>query len=164
MNNQCPGCGGLFEHTNGPVHDYMLSSAACWEYYGHILAREYQNPKLFKSSHRFTVDAYALQHPGPLDDRRAFQSVRIHFISLHLIFAYRKTHLDARNALKILSGQSFDPLPGRPLGFKITVKDIFESDSTLHEVEIEKWARCAYEGWSVLKPYAEDVIKKSELL
>ena len=164
MKSRCVGCGGLFDPKVGAIHDYMLSSATCWEQYGHILAREYQNQNLFVSSHRLTVDAYALQHPGLENERRAYQSVRIHYVSLHLIFACGKTHLEATDALKTLSNQSFNPLPSRPSGFKFTVKDVFDSELTNHEAEIEKWARCAYESWSVLRHYAEEVIQESRLL
>ena len=58
MESRCVGCGGFFDSKVGAIHDYMLSSATCWEKYGHILAREYQNQNLFVSSHRLTVDAY----------------------------------------------------------------------------------------------------------
>lgn len=158
MKSRCVGCGELFENRDGITHDYMLSSAVCWEQYGQILAREYQNPILFASSHRLTVDAYALQHPGLKNERRAYQSVRIHFVSLHLIFAYGRSHLEATNSLKTLSSQSFDPLPSHPCDFRITTKDVIESELENHALEVEKWARCAYESWSVLRPYADKMI------
>ena len=162
MESRCVGCGGLFENKDGVIHDYMLSSAACWEQYGQILAREYQDPILFASSHRLTVDAYALQHPGLKNERRAYQSVRIHFISLHLIFAYGRSHLEATNALKILSSKSFNPLPFYSSDFGITAKNVVESELGDHALEIEKWARCAYESWNILRPYADKIINASK--
>ena len=83
---RCFGCGGLFPAADGPTHAYMLSSAGCWAAYGKVLVREYADPLLFAASHRLTVDAYAVQHPGNADDRRAVQSVWLHFAALDAIF------------------------------------------------------------------------------
>jgi hypothetical protein len=163
MEHNCIGCGAPFGESEGVVHEYMLSSAACWEHYGIVLAREYQDQNLFANSHRLTVDAYALQHPGLKNERRAYQSVRIHFISLHLIFAYGKSHSEATRALKNLSSQPFDKLPFLSPSFEITVKDVLKTDIGSHASIVEVWARCAYESWAVLIPYADQVIKTSNL-
>ena len=82
MEQPCFSCGGCFERHEGPTHKYMLSSPGCWKAYGELLAREYGNPLLFGAVHRLTVDAYALQHPGNPSDRRATQSVWIHYVAL----------------------------------------------------------------------------------
>ena len=161
METKCIGCGELFESTNGVIHNYMLSSAACWAHYGQVLAREYQDQNLFAGSHRLTVDAYALQHPGLKDERRAYQSVRMHFTSLHLIFAYGKSHSEATKALKILSSQLFEALPPHSSDFEITVKDVFQSNRDGHASIVKAWANCAYESWADLIPYADEVIKTS---
>ncbi|MFK8052002.1 MAG: DUF5946 family protein [Woeseiaceae bacterium] len=159
MKSRCMGCGGLFDDEKGPVHDYMLSSPGCWAQYGLILAREYQNPELFASAHRLTVDAYALQHPGKNNERRAYQSVRIHYTSLHLIFAHDLRHAEATEALKQLAQGSFSPLTSRPSDFEVTVSDVLKSDLENHAAAVARWARCAYDRWDVLMPYAETLIK-----
>lgn len=75
-----PGCSGIFEPFEGPTHRYMISSPACWEWFGRVLAREYSHPTLLPT-HRLSVDAYAAQHPGS-DSRRAIQSVGLQLARL----------------------------------------------------------------------------------
>ena len=69
----CPGCGAGFAPFDGPVHAYLESSAACWNAFGQVLAREYSDAR-HAPIHRLTVDAYCVQHPGG-DSRQAIQSV-----------------------------------------------------------------------------------------
>lgn len=78
----CPGCGARFPAFDGPVHEYMESSAGCWRAFGEVLAREYGNPKLL-AIHRLSIDAYAVQHPGGAS-RQAVQSVGVHLARLCL--------------------------------------------------------------------------------
>ena len=80
--SKCPGCGLVLAEQEGPTHPYMHCSAACWQVYGRVLAREYGNPDLLVT-HRLTVDAYAVQHPGGAD-RKSIQSVGLHLARLHL--------------------------------------------------------------------------------
>lgn len=152
----CCGCGGLFEHGDGPEHAYMLASPGCWEHYGKVLAKEFENPALFEASHRLTVDAYALQHPGLETDQRAVQSVRIHYVALHLIFEEGRTHEDARKALSKLAGSAFAPLPPPPI-FGVTVRDISTTNLDSHNSDVEAWARHSFAAWSALSPYAQDL-------
>lgn len=60
---QCMWCKGMFPTLNGPVHKYMESTPGCWATFGRVLAREYEDQRLF-GVHRLTVDSYAVQHPG----------------------------------------------------------------------------------------------------
>ena len=156
----CLGCRSSFLQIDGPTHKYMLSSAACWKHYGDVLAREYQDPELFAAAHRLTVDAYALQHPGTPDDRRASQSVRLHYISLFLIFEYGWTHKDALGALKALANKPFDPLPSSPDVYPVTVADVWQAAEIDHVETVTRWARSAYAAWSPLHPYAKDVVSE----
>ena len=59
----CPGCGLELPQRDGPVHPYIGASAACWSLYGEVLTREYGDAS-YRSAHRLTLDAYAVQHPG----------------------------------------------------------------------------------------------------
>lgn len=160
MHEICLGCGSDLSQVDGPVHPYMLSSAGCWQHYGEILAREYQNPKLFNAAHRLTVDAFALQHPGNANDIRANQSVRIHYISLFLIFEHGWTHLEATAALKKLVKRAFDPLPNPPRAFAITVADVWQAGESDHVEIVTKWAKCAFESWSPLNEFAMKTISE----
>ncbi len=81
--SHCPDCKATVPDLEGPTHAYFGASAGCWQIYGEIVAREYQDPS-YMAAHRLTVDAYAAQHPGR-DEARARQSVNIHLVSLHLI-------------------------------------------------------------------------------
>ena len=79
---RCPGCGSLLAACDGPVHAYMLSTPACWQAFGALVAREYADPALMEV-HRLTVDTWAVQHPGD-GSRRAIQSVGLHLCRLTL--------------------------------------------------------------------------------
>ena len=154
----CHGCGGKHPPFSGPTHKYMISSPACWKHYGDILAYEYENPDVFASSHRLTVDAYALQHKGHADDRRTYQSLRLHYISLHLVFANGYSQKQATQSLQKLAALEFSPLPKNTVAFDITVQDISPLAADLYQSQITQWAKSAYGAWEVLRPYAENTI------
>lgn len=79
----CRGCGALVPDTEGPTHRYLGASPGCWAVYGEILEKEYSDYRYWRA-HRFTVDAYAVQHPGE-SSPPAIQSVAVHLISLYLM-------------------------------------------------------------------------------
>jgi hypothetical protein len=81
--SSCPGCGLRLPASDGPVHPYIGASAACWELYGQLLARELADP-VDSAVHQLTVDAYAAQHPGR-PERRSIQSVGLHLMALCLL-------------------------------------------------------------------------------
>ena len=80
----CPGCGFAAPAEDGATHAYMESSPACWRHFNAIMAREYATPELMPT-HYLAVDAFAAQHPGSSDDRRARQSTWIHLAGLHAV-------------------------------------------------------------------------------
>ena len=125
----------------------MLGSAGCWATYGIVLTREYEDPALFRAVHRLTVDAYAVQHPGDPADRRAVQSVWIHFASLDAMFRHGRSHREARALLSRLAGRDFPPLPPAPLPWRVTAAEMAEADATEHRRLAEQWAREAHAGW-----------------
>lgn len=143
----CGGCGGHFPPVDGPTHPYMSGSAGCWAAYGAVLAREYQDPALFRVSHRLTVDAYALQHPGDPADGRAVRSVWLHFAALDAILGRGRTHAQATALLQQLAGTDFPSLPARTAAWRLTAADITGSG---HVADVEAWAREAYAGWREL--------------
>lgn len=145
---RCCGCGGLFSAIDGPTHAYMLSSAGCWAAYGEVLAREYADPALFAASHHLTVDADAVQHPVDADDRRAVQSVWLHFAALDAIFAQGATHDAALKVLQEMARRTFSSLPVMQ-AMSLTVGDV-GADSEIHIASVERWARSAYEAWKPL--------------
>lgn len=136
--------------ATGPTHPYMLSSPACWDAYGEVLAREYQDPALFAACHRLTVDAYALQHPGDPDDRRAARSVALHFASLYAINEQGRGFDEATVLLKRKVTHDFAPLPNINLIWTVTIADVRASSLAEHAGQVERWARCVYHGWAPL--------------
>ncbi len=79
--NICPDCKVELPFFDGPTHAYLGGNASCWKAYGELLAKEYGEPNYMKF-HRWTVDAYAAQHPGQ-PDPRATSSVYIHLMALY---------------------------------------------------------------------------------
>lgn len=124
----------------------MLGSAGCWATFGELLAREFADPALFASSHRLTVDAYALQHPGSADDRRARQSVWIHFASLDAVLGRGGSHAGAAERLRALVGRDYPAPPSAPR-WRVTVADVVSADYEHHQTAVARWADHAYRGW-----------------
>lgn len=144
----CPGCGLISPPESEPTHAYMTSSPACWRRFGEVLAREYSSPALFAACHRLTVDAYALQHPGSRDDRRARQSVSLHYESLRAIFEDGASHKDATALLQTLANNTVPPLPSPPTAFPITVAALHSASTEKDHARIaETWARASFDAW-----------------
>jgi len=94
---KCTYCGIKTEAIGGPVHRYLVSTPGCWRKFGEILAREYEDIRLFKC-HDLTVDAYALQHPG-VEGNQTINSSNIHLVSLYAYFVM-KTDLSELSRIK----------------------------------------------------------------
>ena len=145
----CPGCGARFPALEGPVHEYMESSPACWHAFGQVLAREYADPALF-SIHRLSVDSYAVQHPGGTS-RQAIQSVGVHLARLCL-FLERGLTADEANAAMLRVGKikaSMHFLSRPPSLGAITVADVIVAPNVdQHARVVGEWARAAWEAWS----------------
>ena len=150
----CIGCGAHFPQAQshefqGPVHDYMDSSPACWYAYGQVLAREYENPGLF-AVHRLSVDSYAVQHPGG-DSRQAIQSVGVHLARLCLFLERGLTPEDA-NAAMLRVGKIKDQMiqlqRPRNLG-DITVAQILDAQTENDHLRlVHQWAEASWQAWS----------------
>ena len=146
MSEACSSCGGAFAPCPGAAtHAYMASSPGCWEAYGALLAREYQNPVLFGRCHRLTVDAYAIQHPGDPAERRARQSFWIHGAALWMVLRMGRTHGEATAALKTLAQGEF-PVPPPAAGFALTHADVLAAPEAEHEGRVRRWAEAALAG------------------
>lgn len=144
----CRACGGDFPESEAEAtHAYMSSSPECWAAYGLILEREYSDPKLFASSHRLTVDAYALQHPGDPSLRRAVQSFWIHGASLWMVLRMQRSAAAATGALKTLAGGEFKERPVESPQFVATCADLLSSPLERHHELAKSWAQAALEGW-----------------
>lgn len=156
----CSSCGGAFKTCDGPIYDYMTSSPGCWAAYGEVLAREYENPALFAAVHRQTVDAYALQHPGDLSDRRAAQSVWVHYVAMFLTLDKKWT---ADKIIPIMKGLVKEPIPVISQRQKVeglTHAHVLEGGIEQHEERVKAWAEVAYKEWEALKPQVISVFQK----
>lgn len=156
---RCFACGGMFAAAQGPTHEYMLSTPGCWAAYGMLLAREYENPVLFGAAHRLTVDAYALQHPGEASDRRAVQSVWVHFAALYLALEEGAAHSTIPPIMSKLAGRTFPPLDPPRDAFAVTLSDVLAEPQSEHVAATRRWAECAYESWKHLRGPTQDLLR-----
>ncbi|MBI2690596.1 MAG: hypothetical protein HYX29_01435 [Solirubrobacterales bacterium] len=145
----CPGCGLELEVVDGPTHDYIGASPACWALYGQVLARDYGEYGM-PDEHKFVVDAYAIQHPGE-NEPRARQSVGVHLIRLCLMLEREKpqryaTALMTRATHGGLHVPWFDPVT--PLG-TITAADVLAAEGKeAHIAMSRKWAEDQWAAWA----------------
>jgi hypothetical protein len=149
IRESCPGCGALLPVTRQLTHKYMVSSPACWGAFGTVMAREYQDPTLFAACHRQSVDAYAMQHFGNLDDPRQVRSVWVHLARQHAVITLGPEAVDLNALMQALSGLDFPtpPHPARPP--TITVVDVLENPRD-HVAAAHSWARDAHAMWEPL--------------
>lgn len=143
----CPGCGASLPPVEGPVHDYMTSSPACWAAFGAVLAREYETPALMRI-HRITVDTWAVQHPGD-GSRRAIQSVGLHLARLMHALEHGVEGAAANDVMLGMgrAKATLPPLPPRPR-YTVTVADVVgATDPDAHAVAVMRWARATWQDW-----------------
>lgn len=145
----CFSCGAVVPVTDGPTHDYMLSSPGCWKVFGEVLAREYQDAA-YTANHRLTVDAYAVQHPGD-PTPAAIRSVTLHLASLCAVLEHGVSPARATRLLQTMADVRLEAdwlEPPRDLG-AITVADVHATDDAEeHLAAVERWARSAWEAWA----------------
>lgn len=146
----CPGCGAAFPRGDGPVHRYMASSPACWAAFGEVLAREYSEP-LLQPTHRLSVDAYAVQHPG-VPSRQSIQSVGVHLIRLCLFLEHGLTPQRANEAMLRAGAikRTFEWLDPPASPGEITVRDVWQTRTlAAHADMVLRWAQSAWAAWSI---------------
>lgn len=147
--SRCLGCGADFPDSEGPVHRYMESSPACWAVYGEVLAREYSDP-VFRSVYRFSVDAYAVQHPGH-PSSQSIQSVAVHLIRLCLLLERGLDMARANDAIKAAteSDTNYAWLEPPPSRGTVTVADVHRArDTGEHLRRVREWAESAWRAWA----------------
>lgn len=145
----CPGCGVVLPDYDGPVHEYIGASAACWHSYGQLLAKDYGEFGM-PEEHKFIVDAYAVQHPGE-NVPRARQSVGVHLIRLCLML---ERGAPSRYATAVMERSTHGGLhipwfePSTPIG-TITATDVLAADTReSHIAESRRWAENVWVAWS----------------
>jgi hypothetical protein len=149
----CPDCGAQFPSEGPDVrHAYLGASASCWRVYGEVLAKEYGDPSYMKF-HRWTVDAYAAQHPGQ-PEPRTIQSINVHLLALYLLIEKAEEPARVTAAMGRLIEREkpkFQWLtPPARLG-EITVADIAAAKTAEeHGRLVQAWA---VDVWRVWKPH-----------
>ncbi len=114
---------------------------------------------LFGAVHRLTVDAYALQHPGDASDRRARQSVWVHYAALYLSLRKKEDHSRIASVMQKLTARIFPALPSAPARFDVTLEDVLAQGETNHVSAVKAWADCAFEAWAGLEDQAIAMLK-----
>jgi hypothetical protein len=126
----------------------MLSSPGCWAAYCALLAREYED-RAYRTMHRLTVDAYAVQHPGE-DTSQARNSVGIHLSRLALILVRGWPIERANNAMVAISAMKMHYpwlTPPQNRG-ELTVREVLQArNSAEHHVAVRRWAKSVWEAW-----------------
>ncbi len=158
---RCTGCGGSFPQRGQlPItHPYIGSTTECWQSYGKVLAKEFNDEAYFKV-HRITVDTYAAQHVGDQTDRRARQSANLHLIALYLMF---EKEASQKEILKFLDKtthikRDWQAIPQKENPNWMTIKDVQKaSDSKSHEVLVKKWGESV---WQEYKDLHENLIHR----
>ena len=144
----CPGCGSRLPAVEGPTHAYMTSSPACWDAFGKVIAREFQNPDLMEI-HRLSVDAWAVQHPGD-GSRRAIQSVGLHLARLMVQLEGGLSLADANAAMLAFAARksTLPALPSRAT-YTLTVADVVGAEApTDHARAVRSWAEAVWSDWA----------------
>ena len=145
----CQGCGAQVPGLEGRPHKYIGASAGCWEVYGRVLAKEYGEYGYPAHTHRLTVDAYAVQHPGT-PSRQSIQSVNAHLASLCLVLERGLTGRQATSALAriaVRAGEFAWLEPPVPNG-ALTVLDVAAAaDLEEHERLVRRWAEGVWAAW-----------------
>ncbi|MEP0521832.1 MAG: DUF5946 family protein [Hyphomicrobiales bacterium] len=146
--SNCPGCKIELPIVEGPIHNYMDGSAACFELFNQILACEYSDPALLPT-HRMTVDTYAVQHPGDASTRQQIQSVGLRLARLFLQLSSPMQPKETNNVMLDLGKHkhTLDQLEP-PKRFAITVADVAPfSGSARHSEKVREWANATWEEW-----------------
>ena len=149
---KCFSCGALSLKIEGDCHEYMLASSGCYEMFKEVLEKEYSD-FTYAKAHHYTVDAYAIQHPGEITNRKAINSVGTHLMSLYFLFN-KELNLDKAAQVKMEFAQFnksktlIKPLES-PEEFKgLTVFDVWNNDNPHEHFELCKnWAYDAWMSW-----------------
>ncbi|WP_299682593.1 DUF5946 family protein [uncultured Roseobacter sp.] len=153
----CPGCGAVLKDIDGPTHPYMLSSPTCFAAYTELLAFEYSDPALMPT-HRLSVDAFAVQHPGDGVSRQAIQSVGLHLARLAVQLQH--LHVPNRSAdIMLLLGKYKGELEALspPIEFSMTIADVqADAGTPAHICAVTNWAKSAWNDWREHHDYILD--------
>lgn len=141
-------CGATVPNVDGPTHRYLDAVPACWAAFGELLALEFGNVAYWPA-HRYTVDAYALQHPG-VPAPPTINSAVVHLTSLYLIFERDFEPSDATRAMQAAAQRKDEWSwlePPDSFG-DVTASDVVGARSPEEHLERTiAWAHSTWESW-----------------
>lgn len=157
----CPGCRVMLPETSGPTHRYMTSTPACYDLFKKVLACEYSDPELL-STHRLTVDTYAVQHPGNDGSRQQIQSVGLHLARLGRQLANPMPPSETNDVMLGLGPHKHTLVQlTPPERFRMTVDRVARvAGASDHTTQVRKWAIATWEDWSDHHGYIQDWTQK----
>jgi hypothetical protein len=113
------------------------------------------------SVHRFTVDAYAAQHPGK-PERRSIQSVWVHLSGLYLLLEKGLADRHVRRVMGSMTKEGatlhwLEP----PTQYSCTVSDVVRArDAAEHAALVHRWAQDVWQAWRVHHPSVRSMAEK----
>ncbi|MBS0185418.1 MAG: hypothetical protein JSS34_03580 [Proteobacteria bacterium] len=156
----CAGCKASFSTGDeNSIHPYIGALPECWKMYGNILVKEYENKDYF-NVHRITVDAYASQHIGNQEDRRARQSAQVLPIALYLTFEKEENPKKIIEFLKVSTKikRDWPSLSQIKTPKWITVKDILPAQTAQEHTElVKKWGKSVWDEYSSIHSEIRDL-------
>jgi hypothetical protein len=112
-------------------------------------------------AHRFTVDAYAAQHPGK-PERRSIQSVWVHLSGLYLLLEKGLADAQVRRVMSSITRNAgalhwLEP----PTQYGCTVSDVVRArDAAEHAALVHQWAEDVWQAWRVHHPSVRSMAEK----
>lgn len=148
--SKCSGCG--LEIAGG--------REGCQALFDELLARQFADPR-YARLHRLMVDAYCLQHAE--EYCASAKSLMAHLGGACCTFGHGNEPGVHQSLLRSLNGAPAierPPIPASCGG--ITIADLAAvSDPDLYLCMVEKWARCVWESYAALHPFARQWIEKA---
>ncbi|RVT81741.1 hypothetical protein DXV76_18755 [Rhodobacteraceae bacterium CCMM004] len=114
------------------------------------MAAEHSDPALMRT-HRLTVGAFAVQHPGDPSSRQAVQSVGLQLARLAMQLHRLRTPETADDIMLILGAHNAEQRAlSPPTTFSLTAADIVGGAGTAdHADAVKRWAQSAWEDWAL---------------
>ncbi|MBS3748015.1 MAG: hypothetical protein KGY53_12480 [Wenzhouxiangellaceae bacterium] len=155
MQHLCPHCDSGRVSGDQTGRDYAYLAPSCRADYRTLIERERSDLRYMRV-HALSVDAWAVQHPGPASDETA------RAVGMHLVSLYAQLMLDASHReLKMIRRRAADtiefrwlPLPDTPA--RLGVQHALQADSPeAHRERVQAWALSVWRAWH---PHSEQVM------
>lgn len=147
----CPGCGLTAASTTTALPPAeLVASGPCYEVYGELLARDFNDHGYYRVAHQMVVDAYAAQHAG-CTTRRGVQAVALCLMTLCLFVeeGVDPAHGPTLHQRMAANRPAFVWLSPPAPGGWLTVVDILPAQTVdEHEKLVRQWARQVWCAWS----------------